>query len=76
MKIDYSWAGIMGFSEDHMPKIEELPDQPCVVIGFGCNGMGVARGCHTGQKTAGLLLHAVETKRKATSYSIRFTSKL
>jgi glycine/D-amino acid oxidase-like deaminating enzyme len=54
-RIDYSWAGLMGFSKDHIPRVETVPGQPHLVIGFGCNGMGVARGYHTGQKTAALL---------------------
>lgn len=55
LQIEYSWAGLMGFSPDHLPKIEVVPGQPHLIIGFGCNGMGVARGFHTGQKTAALL---------------------
>jgi glycine/D-amino acid oxidase-like deaminating enzyme len=54
-RIEYSWAGLMGFSPDHLPKIEKVPGQPHLMIGFGCNGMGVARGFRTGQKTAALL---------------------
>ncbi|KTD74978.1 NAD(P)/FAD-dependent oxidoreductase [Legionella waltersii] len=54
-KIDYSWAGLMGYSHDHLPKVEVVPTQPHLILGFGCNGMGVARGFHTGQKTAALL---------------------
>lgn len=51
-EIEYAWAGLMGFAPDHLPKVEVVPTQPHLVIGFGCNGMGVARGFHTGQKTA------------------------
>lgn len=54
-QIDYSWAGLMGFSPDHVPRVEVVPGQPHLILGFGCNGMGVARGFHTGQKTATLL---------------------
>lgn len=54
-KIEFSWAGLMGFSSDHLPKVQVVPNQPHLIIGFGCNGMGVARGFHTGQRTAELL---------------------
>jgi glycine/D-amino acid oxidase-like deaminating enzyme len=65
-KIDYSWAGLMGFSSDHMPRVEVVPTQPHLIIGFGCNGMGVARGFHTGQKTAALMqLNKALTKTPA-----------
>ncbi|MBV8801941.1 MAG: FAD-binding oxidoreductase [Gammaproteobacteria bacterium] len=53
--IEHTWAGVMGFSSDHQPKIEVIPGHPGLIIGFGCNGMGIARGFHTGQKTAALL---------------------
>ena len=54
-RIDYAWAGLMGFANDHLPRVEAVPGQPHLIIGFGCNGMGVARGYHTGQQTASLL---------------------
>ena len=53
--IAYEWAGVMGFSPNHLPLIQEIPDLPGVVVGFGCNGMGVARGFQTGLQTASLL---------------------
>lgn len=56
-KIEKVWSGIMGFSDDHLPKIEEVSGLPNVVVGFGCNGMGVARGYRTGEKTARLLIN-------------------
>ncbi len=55
-KIECCWSGIMGFSEDHLPHIEEVPGLENVVVGFGCNGMGIARGYRTGEKTAALLI--------------------
>jgi len=58
-KIERSWSGIMGFSEDHLPRIEEVPGLPNVVVGFGCNGMGIARGYRTGEKTAAQLIESV-----------------
>ena len=62
-QIEYSWAGLMGFSPDHLPRVEVVPGQPQLIIGFGCNGMGVARGFHTGQKTAEILM--AKTKSSA-----------
>ncbi|MBA3816605.1 MAG: FAD-binding oxidoreductase [Parachlamydiaceae bacterium] len=55
-QIEFCWSGIMGFSEDHLPHIEEVPGLENVVVGFGCNGMGIARGYRTGEKTAALLI--------------------
>lgn len=55
-KIERTWSGIMGFSDNHLPRIEEIPGLKNVVIGFGCNGMGIARGYRTGEKTAALLI--------------------
>lgn len=46
----------MGFTKNHKPLIKTLPSLSNVVIGFGCNGMGIARGVDTGSKTAELLI--------------------
>lgn len=54
-RIDYAWAGLMGFSQDRLPRVEEVSSQKHLAIGFACNGMGVARGYSAGQKTASLL---------------------
>ena len=63
--IDFVWSGIMGFSEEHTPIIKYLPNLSNVVIGFGCNGMGIARGYDTGKKTAVLMIKA----KKGSSFS-------
>jgi gamma-glutamylputrescine oxidase len=63
-KIERTWSGIMGFSEDHLPRIEEVPGLINVVVGFGCNGMGIARGYRTGEKTAALLIENVARTEK------------
>lgn len=55
-KIERCWSGIMGFSEDHLPHVEEVPGLENVVVGFGCNGMGIARGYPIGERTAALLI--------------------
>lgn len=31
-KIDYAWAGLMGFAPDHLPRIEKVPTQPQLII--------------------------------------------
>ena len=40
IEIDYSWAGIMGFTENKQPAIQKI--QPGVWAAVACNGMGVA----------------------------------
>jgi len=39
-EIDYSWSGIMGFTENKLPMIENISDRIISVI--SCNGIGVA----------------------------------
>lgn len=51
--IEYRWAGIMGFSADRMPQVRMLA--PCVALGFGCNGMGVALGAEVAAEVAALI---------------------
>ena len=51
--IDYRWAGLMGFSVDRQPIVKHL--SPRVVLGFGCNGMGVALAAVIAARTAALL---------------------
>jgi glycine/D-amino acid oxidase-like deaminating enzyme len=52
--IETRWSGIMGFSPDKTPIIRRISDK--VVVGFGCNGMGVALGSLIGEQTAAALL--------------------
>ncbi len=40
IEIDYSWAGIMGFTQNKQPIIQQI--QPGVWAAIACNGMGVA----------------------------------
>lgn len=56
-EIDMNWAGIMGFTADKKPIVKMVT--PNIAVGFGCNGMGVALGSHTGERVAGLLLGEV-----------------
>jgi gamma-glutamylputrescine oxidase len=39
-EIEDSWAGIMGFTEDKLPKIQKIEDN--ITAAISCNGMGVA----------------------------------
>lgn len=54
-KIESKWAGIMGFSEDGMPKVEVVPGSSKIVAAFGCNGMGVSIGSAIAQDASKLL---------------------
>lgn len=53
-RIAMRWAGIMGFSEHKQAVVRRV--SPRVLIGFGCNGMGVALGADVAARTAALLL--------------------
>ena len=53
VRIERRWAGLMGFTVDKQPLVQHV--SPHVVIGFGCNGMGVALGADTAARTAALL---------------------
>lgn len=53
VRIDCRWAGLMGFSKDKQPIVKHL--SPRVVLGFGCNGMGVALSAEIAAQTAALL---------------------
>ncbi len=39
-EVDYCWTGIMGFTENKLPLIENISDRITAVI--SCNGMGIA----------------------------------
>jgi glycine/D-amino acid oxidase-like deaminating enzyme len=54
VKVEKRWTGIMGFSSNKLPIIRRTSDR--VVVGFGCNGMGVALGSVVGERAAQLLL--------------------
>jgi gamma-glutamylputrescine oxidase len=47
------WAGTMGFTKDKQPIVKKLSEN--VVVGFGCNGMGVALGGDIASSTAAML---------------------
>jgi hypothetical protein len=44
----------MGFRSDKLPEVRRASAR--CVIGFGCNGMGVALGSIIGEETASLLM--------------------
>ena len=46
----HQWAGIMAFTEDGGPL--ETWAKPGIYAAVGCNGMGVAMGCHIGRRAA------------------------
>lgn len=52
-RIEHRWSGVMGFSADKQPVVRRLSER--VVLGFGCNGMGVALGAEIAVETAALL---------------------
>jgi glycine/D-amino acid oxidase-like deaminating enzyme len=52
-RIEHRWSGIMGFAPDRMPIARRVSER--VVLGFGCNGMGVALGTDIAAETAKLL---------------------
>lgn len=53
VQITHRWAGLMGFTVDKQPVVEKLSAR--VVLGFGCNGMGVALGADIAARAAALL---------------------
>jgi glycine/D-amino acid oxidase-like deaminating enzyme len=52
--VEHRWSGIMGFRSDKLPEVRRASAR--CVIGFGCNGMGVALGSIIGEETASLLM--------------------
>jgi glycine/D-amino acid oxidase-like deaminating enzyme len=53
LAVEHRWSGIMGFQENKLPEVRRVSEH--CVIGFGCNGMGVALGSIIGAETAGML---------------------
>jgi glycine/D-amino acid oxidase-like deaminating enzyme len=49
-RIEGKWVGIMGFSQEKCPIVRRIGE--AVVVGFGCNGMGVALGSQIGREAA------------------------
>jgi glycine/D-amino acid oxidase-like deaminating enzyme len=53
-RIEYRWAGVMGFAADRQPMVRRVSDR--IVLGFGCNGMGIALSAEIAAETAAILM--------------------
>jgi len=61
-RIEYKWAGIMGFSADGVPIIGSLPGHPtCFFVG-GFTAHGIGMGFRCGQLLARMMLHGEQPK--------------
>lgn len=54
--ITHRWAGIMGFTEDYLPLVGELPERPGVWVSAGYSGHGNVMGFACGEAVARALL--------------------
>lgn len=52
--IEQRWSGIMGFHKSKLPIVRRTSKR--IVVGFGCNGMGVALGSTIGTQAAKCVL--------------------
>lgn len=53
--ISHRWAGTMGFTDDGLPLVGELPDLPGVFYCVGFNGHGMGLGIKVAERAFGLL---------------------
>ncbi|MFZ1753338.1 MAG: FAD-binding oxidoreductase [Caldilineaceae bacterium] len=53
--ISHRWAGTMGFTDDGLPLVGEMPDQPGVFFCVGFNGHGMGLGIKVAERAFGLL---------------------
>jgi len=53
VRVEQRWCGIMGMRPDKLPRVEHAGER--VVVGFGCNGMGVALAPRLGARVATLV---------------------
>ncbi|MCS7169826.1 MAG: FAD-binding oxidoreductase [Candidatus Kapabacteria bacterium] len=51
--IEQRWCGIMGMSPDRLPRVEHVGER--MVVGFGCNGMGLALAPRLASQVAALV---------------------
>ncbi len=51
--VEQRWCGIMGMRPDKLPKVEFVGER--LLIGFGCNGMGIALAPRVGGQVATLV---------------------
>lgn len=56
-KVEYRWAGIMGFSADGLPLIGALPQHPQIYVVGGFTGHGIGMAVRAAQMLAGVMLH-------------------
>jgi glycine/D-amino acid oxidase-like deaminating enzyme len=54
VEVDYSWAGIMGFTASGAPVLQRV--SPTVSAGVALNGIGVAIGSYVGDRLAEIVL--------------------
>jgi gamma-glutamylputrescine oxidase len=53
--ISHRWAGTMGFTDDGLPLVGELPDLPGVFYCVGFNGHGMGLGIKVAERAFGLM---------------------
>ncbi len=53
--ISHRWAGTMGFTDDGLPLVGELPDLPSVFYCVGFNGHGMGLGIKVAERAFGLM---------------------
>lgn len=57
--ISHRWAGTMGFTDDGLPLVGELPDLPGVFYCVGFNGHGMGLGIKVAERAFGLMAEGV-----------------
>ena len=57
--ISHRWAGTMGFTDDGLPLVGELPDLPGVFYCVGFNGHGMGLGIKVAERAFGLMTEGV-----------------
>lgn len=53
--ISHRWAGSMGFTDDGLPLVGEMPDLPSVFFCVGFNGHGMGLGIKVAERAFGLM---------------------
>ncbi|MEN3026215.1 MAG: FAD-dependent oxidoreductase [Chlorobiota bacterium] len=51
--IENRWSGVMGMRPEKLPRVERVGER--IVVGFGCNGMGLALAPRIAEQVAGLV---------------------
>jgi gamma-glutamylputrescine oxidase len=54
--VTHRWAGLMGFTEDYLPLVGELPDRPGIWVSVGYSGHGNVLGFACGEAVARAIL--------------------